>query len=356
MSIHTRPAAAALVAAALLLGGASVTGAASDEEGGGLVGFILPDSASSVRWEVFDRPAIEAACAAAGIECIIENAEGSVDNFATIADQLITQGIDVLAIVNLDSDSGAAVQERAAAAGVKNIDYDRLTLGGSADVYVSFDNVAVGVAQGEGLLHCLGDDAAGAKIIQLHGSPTDNNATLFREGYDSVLLDSDVEIVAEEAVPEWDNQQAATIFAQQLTAVGGEVDGVLAANDGLSLAAQAVLGDSGLTVPTTGQDASVEGLRAILQGTQCMTVYKPVPVEAQAAVDAAAALLSGAELDANATIDNGNGEIPYVQAEVQSIFIDTVHVPVDDGFVAYADVCTDIEDLCAANGVTDPAA
>lgn len=355
MSNSTRLAAAALAAAALLVGGAAIAGASSDE-GGGTVGFILPDSASSVRWEVFDRPAIMAACDAAGIECIIQNAEGKVENFATIADQMITQGVDVLAIVNLDSDSGAAVQERAAAAGIKNIDYDRLTLNGHADVYVSFDNVAVGVAQGEGLLQCLGPDAVGAKIIQLHGSPTDNNATLFREGYDSVLLASDVEIVAEEAVPEWDNQQAATIFAQLLTSVDGDVDGVLAANDGLSLAAQAVLADNGLTLPATGQDASVEGLRAILQGTQCMTVYKPVPVEAQAAVDAAVALLNGEEPAANATIDNGNGEIPYVQAEVQSIFIDSVHVPVDDEFVAFADVCTGIEDLCAANGVTDPAA
>lgn len=353
---HTRPAAAALVAAALLFGGASATGASSDDEGGGLVGFILPDSASSVRWEVFDRPAITAACEAAGITCIIENAEGSVDNFATIADQLITQGVDVLAIVNLDSDSGAAVQERAVAAGIKNIDYDRLTLNGHADVYVSFDNVAVGVAQGEGLLQCLGEGAAGAQIIQLHGSPTDNNATLFREGYDSVLLESDVEIVAEEAVPQWDNQEAATIFAQQLTAVGGEVDGVLAANDGLSLAAQAVLADNGLTVPTTGQDATVEGLRAILQGTQCMTVYKPVPIEAQAAVDAAVALLNGEEPAANATIDNGNSEIPYVGADVVAIFADSVHVPVDDTFVAYADVCEGIEELCAEHGVTDPAA
>ena len=99
---------------------------------------------------------IEAACAEAGIECVIQNAEGDKDNMATIADQMIADGVKVLAIVNLDSDSGAAIQEKAAAAGVKNIDYDRLTLGGAADVYVSFDNVAVGTAQGEGIIECLG--------------------------------------------------------------------------------------------------------------------------------------------------------------------------------------------------------
>jgi D-xylose transport system substrate-binding protein len=332
---------------------AGAGGGDSGESAGGKVGFILPDSASSARWESFDRPLIEAACEAAGIECLIQNAEGDADNMATIADQMIADGIGVLAIVNLDSDSGAAIQEKAAAAGVKNIDYDRLTLGGFADVYVSFDNVAVGTAQGEGIIECMGGagNVEGKRIIQLHGSPTDNNATLFREGYQAAIEGSGIETVGEEAVPEWDNAQGGVIFEQLLTAAGGEIDGVLVANDGLSLAAQAVLADAGLTVPTTGQDATVEGLRAILQGTQCMTVYKPVVEEANGAVAAAVALLAGEEVDANATIDNGNGEIPYVQAAVQSIFIDQVKDVVADGFVDAAELCEGIEDLCAENGI-----
>ncbi len=326
--------------------------ATDDSSGGGKkAGFILPDSASSARWEAFDRPLIQAACDAAGIECLIQNAEGDKDNMATIADQMIADGIGVLAIVNLDSESGAAIQEKAAAAGVKNIDYDRLTLGGSADVYVSFDNVAVGTAQGEGLIECFGGDTEGKKIIQLHGSPTDNNATLFREGYQAAIADAGFETVGEEAVPDWDNAQGGVIFEQLLTAAGGDVDGVLVANDGLSLAAQQVLTDAGLTLPTTGQDATVDGLRAILQGTQCMTVYKPVVEEANGAVAAAVALLNGTDLGANATIDNENGEIPYVQAQVQPIFIGDVHIPVEDGFVSRDEVCADIEDLCTANGV-----
>jgi D-xylose transport system substrate-binding protein len=337
-------------------GGAATTTPATDggSTEGGKVGFILPDSASSARWETFDRPLIEQECEAAGLECVIQNAEGDADNMATIADQMIADGVKVLAIVNLDSDSGAAIQEKAAAAGVKNIDYDRLTLGGAADVYVSFDNVAVGTAQGEGIIECLGGagNVEGKKIIQLHGSPTDNNATLFREGYQAAIEGSGLETVGEEAVPDWDNAQGGVIFEQLLTAAGGEIDGVLVANDGLSLAAQAVLADAGLEgVATTGQDATVDGLRAILQGTQCMTVYKPVVEEAKGAVTAAAQLLAGEEVTANATIDNGNGEIPYVQAAVQSIFIDGVASVVADGFVSEADLCAGIEDLCAANGI-----
>ncbi len=322
------------------------------EGGEQIAGFILPDSASSARWEAFDRPLIEAACSDAGITCLIQNAEGDKDNMATIADQMIADGIGVLAIVNLDSESGAAIQEKAAAAGVLNIDYDRLTLGGFADVYVSFDNVAVGTAQGEGLIECFGGDTDGKRIIQLHGSPTDNNATLFREGYQAAIAEAGFETVGEEAVPDWDNAQAGVIFEQLLTAVNGEIDGVLVANDGLSLASQAVLADSGLTLPTTGQDATVDGLRAILQGTQCMTVYKPVVEEANGAVAAAVALLSGDDLPANATINNENGDIPYVQAEVQSIFIDDVALVVADGFVSADDVCAGIEDLCEEYGVS----
>ena len=325
--------------------------------GGGAMkaGFILPDSASSVRWESFDRPLIQAACDEAGIECDIQNAEGDKNNMATIADQMIADCVGVLAIVNLDSESGAAIQEKAAAAGVKNIDYDRLTLGGSADVYVSFDNVAVGTAQGEGIVECLGGagNVEGLKIIQIHGSPTDNNATLFKQGYQTAIEGSGLETVGEEAVPEWDNAEGGVIFEQLLTAAGGAVDGVLVANDGLSLAAQQVLADAGLTVPTTGQDATLEGLRAILQGTQCMTVYKPVVEEANGAVAAAVALLNGDDITAiaNATIDNENGEIPYLQAAIQPIYIDDVKIPVADGFVDVAEVCAGIEDLCTEYGV-----
>jgi D-xylose transport system substrate-binding protein len=319
--------------------------------GGKKAGFILPDSASSARWESFDRPLIQAACDAAGIECLIENAEGDKAAMATIADQMIADGIGVLAIVNLDSESGAAIQEKAAAAGVKNIDYDRLTLGGAADVYVSFDNVAVGTAQGEGLIECFGGETEGKKIIQLHGSPTDNNATLFKQGYQAAIADAGFETVGEEAVPDWDNAEGGVIFEQLLTAADGAVDGVLVANDGLSLAAQAVLTDAGLTVPTTGQDATVEGLRAILGGTQCMTVYKPVKVEAEGAVAAAAALLAGSDLGANATINNEVADIPYIQGEVTSIFLADVKIPVADGFVDKAAVCEGLEEECAAAGI-----
>ena len=154
----------------------------------------------------------------------------------TIADQMLTQGVTVLAIVNLDSDSGAAIQAKAKKAGVATIDYDRLTLGGSADYYVSFDNAKVGTLQGEGLREVPGDKPA--NIVYLNGSPTDNNATLFAAARTrSSTRRPSYKKVAEQAVPDWDNVKAGTIFEQMFTQQKGKIDGVLAANDGLGNAA-----------------------------------------------------------------------------------------------------------------------
>ncbi len=332
---------------------AADTTVAAAAAAGGKAGFILPDSKSSARWESFDRKYITEACAAAGIECDIQNAEGDKAKMATIADAMITSGVKVLALVNLDSPSAVAIQEKAVAAGVKLIDYDRLTLGGKTDVYVSFDNVAVGMAQGAGLIKCLGD-TKGKKIIQLHGSPSDNNATLFKQGYQTAIEGSGLETVAEEAVPDWDNVKGGQIFEQLLTKAGGKIDGVLVANDGLSLAAQAVLAKAGLTVPTTGQDATPDGLAAVLKGTQCMTVYKSVKIEAEAAVAAAVGLLAGTDPAklGNATINDGVRDLPYSQAPITPIFKDNVKVVTDDGFVTKEELCKgDVAALCTAAGI-----
>ena len=204
----------------------------SSSSSAGKIGVILPDTKSSVRWESADKPALEAAFKAAGVDYDIQNAEGDAQKMTTIADQMISSGVTVLAIVNLDSDSGAAIEQKAQAQGVQTIDYDRLTLGGSAGYYVSFDNNKVGALQGQGLADCLGNKPA--NLIYLNGSPTDNNATLFAEGAHSVLdAMTNYKVVGEQAVPDWDNEQAATIFQQLYTAADGKVDGVLAANDGL---------------------------------------------------------------------------------------------------------------------------
>lgn len=258
---------------------------------------------------------------------------------------MLTDGVTVLVIVNLDSGTGKAVLDKARKQGVATIDYDRLTLGGSAKYYVSFDNVAVGRLQGEGLQKCLtAQGKSTANVAYLNGSPTDNNATLFKQGYDGVLSKvPGYTKVADQSVPDWDNQQAGTIFEQMYTQQGGKIDGVLAANDGLGNAAIAVLKKNGVNgkVPVTGQDATVQSLQNILNGDQCMTVYKAVKKEAQAAADLAVALAQGKEgTTTGITHDaDGNRDVPSVLLEPAAVTRDNVKTVVDDGFVSKDELC-----------------
>jgi D-xylose transport system substrate-binding protein len=149
-SSESTSAAPAATSAAASAAASSAAPASSAAAAAGKACVILPDSASSVRWETVDRPFLEQAFTAAGIESDIQNANGDKTKFATIADGMIAGGCSVMAIVNLDSETGTAVIKKATDAGIPVIDYDRLTLGGGAKYYVSFDNVAVGTAIGSG--------------------------------------------------------------------------------------------------------------------------------------------------------------------------------------------------------------
>jgi D-xylose transport system substrate-binding protein len=340
-------------------GGTSSTGNDGGDKAAakGKVGVILPDTKSSARWEAADRPNLEKAFKDAGVEAIIDNANGDKSRMQTIADQMITQGVTVLAIVNLDSDTGAAIEQKAKKQGVATIDYDRLTLGGSADYYVSFDNTKVGQLQGEGLQKCLGEDTK-ANIAYLNGSPTDNNATLFAAGAHKVLdANSNYTKVAEQAVPDWDNQKAATIFEQMYTQAKGKIDGVLAANDGLGNAAIAILKKNNAAgkVPVTGQDATVQGLQNILDGNQCMTVYKSAKAEAGALAELAIGLIKGEPGKTNGTVhdDTGNRDVPSILLDPVSIMKDNVKDVVSDGGVTKDELCTGAyADKCAAAGIS----
>ncbi|MEO3927428.1 substrate-binding domain-containing protein [Micromonosporaceae bacterium B7E4] len=337
----------------LATGGLAACGDDSGGEGGSTaepkIGVILPDSASSVRWETADRKYLEAAFNAAGVKHTIQNAQGDKAQFQTIADQMMTEGVNVLMIVNLDSGTGKAVLDKAKTQGVLTIDYDRLTLGGSAEYYVSFDNEGVGKLQGEGLVKCLTDKGAQKPVIaELNGSETDNNATLFKNGYDGVLkpkYDSGEYVKGpDQWVPAWDNAQAGTIFEQMMTQQNGKIDGVLAANDGLGNAVISVLKRNKLNgkVPVTGQDASVQGLQNILAGDQCMTVYKAVKKEADAAAELAIALAKGERKAAPTTVKDpeGNRDVPAVLLEPKAIYKENVKDVVTDGYVSKEELCT----------------
>ena len=329
---------------------------------GGKACVILPDAASSARWETADRPFLEEAFTAAGVEYDIQNANGDKAKFATIADGMLASGCGVLLIVNLDSETGSAVIAKATDAGVPVIDYDRLTLGGGAQYYVSFDNVAVGTTIGEGLIKCLNDAGiTEGPIAYLNGSPTDNNATLFKEGYSTALEAAGFTPTADQAVPDWDNTKAGTIFEQMYTEANGDFVAVAAANDGLGGATIAVLDRNGQAgkIFVSGQDATDEGLQRVLLGTQCMTVYKAVKKEAEAAAALAVALLNGDQAAADAlatgtTTDSEAGtEVPSVLLVPQAIYPENVADVIADGFTTVEKVCAtdEVAAKCAELGI-----
>jgi D-xylose transport system substrate-binding protein len=294
----------------------SSSSSSSSKKSSGSVAVLLPDSKSSVRWETVDRPFLKKAFDAAGVKSTITNAEGDKSAQQQQAEQAITNGAKVLLLVNLDSGSGAAIAANAKSRGVKVIDYDRLTLKGTSDYYVSFDNTKVGKLQGQGLVSCLGSKK-GASIAELNGSPTDNNATLFKQGYDSVLkpkyADGTFKKVADQSVPDWDNQKALTIFEQMLQKSGNKIDGVLAATDGLGNAAISALKARKLPqVPVTGQDATLQGIQNIVMGDQCMTVYKAIKKETDAAAKLAVQLLKGQTPTTTDKVNNQSRDVPSI--------------------------------------------
>lgn len=330
----------------------------------GKVGVILPDAITSPRWEANDRPLLAAAFKAAGIESDIRNATGDKAKFGTDCDALITSRVNVLLITNLDSDSGSACLKKAQRAGIKTIDYDRLTLGGGASYYVSFDNVAVGRLIGEGLTTCLTNagKTTGANIVQINGDPTDNNAALFKQGYVEALkpkMDSgDYRLVGDQT-GQWKASQAGTAFEQLFTQNGGKVDGVISANDTMASGVIARLKANKLNgkVPVTGQDASVAGLQAILVGDQCMTIYKAIAKEAAAASQLAIALIAGQDGSslANRTVKDTvlGTDVPAVLEQPVIIFKKDVKSVIDDGYQSAADVCTaEYAAACAAAGIS----
>ena len=337
-------------------GGASTTSGSKAQK----VGVLLPDTKSSVRWESFDRPLLQAAFKSAGVPVTIDNAQGDKSTQQQQAEQLITNGAKVLLLVNLDSGSGAAIEANAASRGVKVIDYDRLTLKGQAAYYVSFDNVKVGELQGQGLVKCLGS-AAKPGIAELNGSPTDNNATLFKQGYDSVLKplysSGKATKVADQSVPDWDNQKALTIFEQMLQKANNKIDGVLAANDGLGNSAISAIKARKLKqLPVTGQDATPQGIQNILSGDQCMTVYKAVKKEADAASKLAIALATGKEPEAglvNGKTNDTARDVPSVLLTPEAITKDNIKVVFDDGFLKPSEVCVGkYASLCTKAGIS----
>ena len=343
----------------------SSSSSSASAPGGLQVGVILPDTTSSARYTQYDAPLLTKAFADAGVKADVQNAQGDNAKFVSIAQSMISQGVKVLLIDPADPATGISVETAAKQAGIKVIDYDRVNLGGSAEYYVSFDNVAVGKLQGQGLLDCLAakGKASRAQVIQLNGgTDIDNNAILFKKGahevFDPAVTAGTIKISQEVDVSKWDNSVAATNFQQLLTKNGGKVDGVLAANDGIAGAAIGVLKSKNLTVPVTGQEARNQGLQSLLRGREGMTVFKDVAKEADAEEKLAIALVkgdtAGAAALATGTLTDpvGKRDIPSLLLVPQTITKANIKDVVTAGAVTTAELCKGVEAACRAAGIS----
>jgi D-xylose transport system substrate-binding protein len=335
--------------------------------GRGKIGVLLPETTTSARYTSFDAPYLTKAFQQAGLspsQYKIDNAQGSPATQKTQAEADITEGATVLLVDPIDSGVGAAIEASAKAQGVKVIDYDRITLGGTRDYYVSFDNVKVGELIGKGEVQCIKDwNVKKPQILILDGAATDNNATLFAQGYNSVLkphFDSGEYVKVGEPAGSWEPSQVLTTFTQQYTA-HPNINATVVANDANGNAVISQLKTLQIkpkTFPVTGQDAQLTGVQNILAGYQCMTVYKPIYLEAQAAVALALYLRAGQAPPAG--LVNGTTKDTTAKTDVKSVLLTPLSVDVSnlastvikDKFVTASDACTgDFKSLCQQAGI-----
>jgi len=351
--------------------GDDATGEDGGDGGGGEgpIWVLLPDTATSERWENDDRrfftQFFEDAGLTEGEDFTIVNAEGDSAAQQSQAEQAIADGASVILLTSIDTGSGATIIDTAKDAGVQVVEYDRFNTGGSGGAaYVSFDNVQVGATMAEVLepaIDGLGVDVP--RVVMLNGGEEDNNSFLFRQGYAETVearaAAGDWEIVADQHVPGWDNQEAQTIMEQILVDAGNDVNAVFAANDGLAQAAINAMEAAGVgPVPVSGQDATAPGIQNILLGTQTMTVYKPIEAEAAVAAAVALALRAGDDLaDIESEFDfsiiginaddgspadspDGDGVVPYFALVPIGVTVDNIaDTVIADGFRTVEEIC-----------------
>ncbi|MFL6162463.1 MAG: sugar ABC transporter substrate-binding protein [Jatrophihabitantaceae bacterium] len=324
---------------------------------GAKVGIILPDTQSSQRWVTADPEAMKAECQKVNLSCDIQNAQNDAGKMKTIAESMESNGIKVLMITNLDSASGAAIEQEAQGKGITTIDYDRLTLGGKAALYISYDNVAVGTAQGTALTKC--PQVAGKSsvtYVDVNGAPTDNNATLFKQGYDGVLSkQTGWKKADDQSIAKWDNATAGTTFTAMLRKTPN-INAVMVANDGMANSVISALKNQKLNgkVAVSGQDATAQGLQNIMSGDQCFSIYKPSAQEAVPAIDAMAQIVNNQTPKTTGSIkDTQTGQdVPAILATPIPITKENVAQPINDGYTPKDQVCTgSYAALCTQNGV-----
>jgi D-xylose transport system substrate-binding protein len=351
----------AFVAAALALaiGASACSGEAGESEFEFQIALLLPEN-KTARYESHDRPAFVDRVAELCTECetLASNAGQSASRQLAQAEAAITNGADVLVLDPVDSTSAAVIVQHADAARIPVITYDRLVLDAPVTFHVTFDNERVGAMQAQALLDAAGERRDEGVFVVLNGSPTDDNAALFRRGARTVLDASGVAIGVEVDVPDWSPDQAQEAMERALTTLGRDkIVGVYAANDGMAAGAIAAMKAAGLDPlpPVTGQDAELAAVRRVLAGEQHMTVYKAVRTQARVAAELAVGLARQGELPGGVRttwVNNGHADVPSMMLEPLLVTRDTIAATVvADGFWTVDEICDGLESECVVAGV-----
>lgn len=315
-----------------------VAGSAMADAKNPKIGFSIDDLRVE-RW-ARDRDFFTAAAEKLGAKVYVQSADASEQRQISQIENLISRGVDVIVIVPFNATVLTNTIKEAKKAGIKVLSYDRLILNADVDAYISFDNEKVGEMQAEGILKVKNK----GNFFLLGGSPTDNNAKMFREGQMKTLkpyIDKgDIKIVGQQWVKEWNPTEALSIVENALTANNNKIDAIVASNDGTAggaiqaLAAQKLAGK----VPVSGQDADLAAVKRVVAGTQTMTVYKPLKQIATEAANLSVQLARNEKPTYNAQYDNGFKKVDSLLLKPILLTKENVKVLVDDGFYTQAQI------------------
>ncbi|MGL6023227.1 MAG: D-xylose ABC transporter substrate-binding protein [Cetobacterium sp.] len=252
-----------------------------------------------------------------GADVIAVSANGDSDKQMRDAENLISQGIDLLVVIPSNGDVMGAIVDQAHEDGIKVLAYDRLLTNCNVDAYISFDNQKVGELQGKAILEAMPK----GNYFLMGGSPTDNNAKMFRAGQmkaiQSEIDNGNIKIIGDQWVKDWLPEEAMKIMENALTANDNKIDAVIASNDSTAggaiqaLAAQNLAGK----VPISGQDADLAGVKRVADGTQTVTIYKPISQLAEQAANLSIKMIKNEKLDILTTVNNGYKEVPTLLLE-----------------------------------------
>lgn len=279
------------------------------------------DSYLIERWQR-DRDVFVSKAKELGAEVNVQNANGDVEEQISQIEYFIQKKMDVIVIVPIDANSLSDVVKKAKKSGIKVIAYDRLICNADVDLYISFDNEKVGALMAQAIRKALGNEGT---IIRINGSPTDNNVSMLTDGFDKVMRGSNIKIDMTEYSEGWLAENGFKVTSDYL--IKGKVpDGIICGNDGIAAYAIKALAENRLAgrVFVVGQDADLDACQRIVEGTQYMTVYKPVEVLAQTAAQRAIELACGEELETTDTINDGSFDVPYEKLEPYAVTKDNM--------------------------------